>query len=258
MRRIDQAVMRPFRYLGRLLGTGVAFAFIFFGGGVLAITLLPVLATFPGRREKRARLAIHRAFRIYIASLRLLKLIELRTYGLEKLGGATGRMMVANHPTLLDVVLLIAVIPNAQCIIKHQLWDHRFLGPLMRAAGYIRNDLPPDELVAACRQAFDEGDCLIIFPEGTRTVPGAKLRFRRGFANLAIMTGVPLQPVTITCDPPTLIKGESWWKLPPRTPLFKVSVGDFLDPALYTNCEYRSLSARRLVRVLEAHYAKLL
>jgi 1-acyl-sn-glycerol-3-phosphate acyltransferase len=125
----------------------------------------------------------------------------------------------------------------------------------MRAAGYIRNDLPPDEMVAACQHSFDRGNCLIIFPEGTRTVPGAKLHFRRGFASLAILTGVPLQPVTITCDPPTLIKGESWWKLPPRTPLFTVSVADFLDPDMYTDCRYRSLSARRLVQTLEAHYA---
>ncbi|HEX4367169.1 MAG TPA: lysophospholipid acyltransferase family protein [Rhodopila sp.] len=248
MRRIEFAV--------RLLGTGIAFACVFFGGGVLAVTLLPALAMLPGHRQERARRTIHHAFRVYIATLCGLNLIRLRTVGLDKLHRAAGRMIVANHPSLLDVVLLMAVIPNAQCIIKHQLWTHRFLGPLMRAAGYIRNDLLPEDMIAACRDSLDRGNCLIIFPEGTRTIPGQPMHFRRGFANLATLTGAPVQPVTITCDPPTLIKGEEWWRLPPRTPLFTVTVSDCLDPDLYARYQYRSLAARRLVQALEAHYAE--
>ena len=248
--------MRGPKFVARLLGTGIAFACVFFGGGVLAVTLLPVLAAFPGHRQERARRAIHKAFRLYIATLQVLNLIRLRTSGLEKLHLATGRIVVANHPSLLDVVLLMAIIPNAQCIIKHQLWNHRFLGSLMRAAGYIRNDLPPEAMVAACSESLARGNCLIVFPEGTRSIPGQKPRFQRGFANLATLTGAPVQPVTITCDPPTLIKGEKWWRLPPRTPLFTVSVNDCIDPNIYANYQYRSLAARKLVQALDAHYAE--
>jgi 1-acyl-sn-glycerol-3-phosphate acyltransferase len=248
--------MRQLKFAGRLLGTGIAFACIFFGGGVLAVTLLPILAILPGHREERARRAIHHAFRVYIATLQLLNLIKLRTSGLDRLDHASGRIVVANHPSLLDVVLLMSVISNAQCIIKHQLWNHRFLGPLMRAAGYIRNDLPPEEMIATCQDALDRGNCLIIFPEGTRSVPGEKRHFQRGFANLATITHTPVQPVTITCDPPTLTKGEKWWHLPPRTPLFTVAVGDCLDADIYAKYEYRSLAARKLVQALEAHYAE--
>lgn len=247
--------MRRLEYGGRLIGTGIAFACIFFGGGVLAVTLLPVLAILPGHRRERAQMVIHHLFRAYIAMLRLLRLIRLQTNGLDKLRGAAGRLVVANHPSLLDVVLLMSIIPNAQCIVKHQLWTHRFLGPLMRAAGYIRNDLPGEAMAAACQQALDHGNCLIIFPEGTRSEPGVPPQLRRGFANLATMTGAPVQPVTITCDPPTLTKGERWWYLPPRTPLFTLTVGDCLDPDIYAGQPYRSVAARRLVRALEAHYA---
>jgi 1-acyl-sn-glycerol-3-phosphate acyltransferase len=250
--------MRQLRFVGRLTGTGIAFACIFFGGGVLAVTLLPVLAIFPGHRQERARLAIHHAFRVYIVILRLLHLIQLQTSGTEKLAQTGGRMVVANHPSLLDVVLLMSFIPNAQCIIKHQLWNHRFLGTLMRSAGYIRNDLSPEDMVAVCKASLHRGNCLIIFPEGTRSVPGETLRLRRGFANLATLAGAPVQPVTITCDPPTLIKGERWWRLPPRTPMFTIAVSDCIDQDLYAKCRYRSLSARKLVGALQAHYAERL
>jgi 1-acyl-sn-glycerol-3-phosphate acyltransferase len=250
--------MRTIKITARLLGTGFGFACIFFGGGVLAVVLLPALVLLPGHREERARLAIHRAFRVYVVILQRLNLIKLRMSGLDKLRHAGGRMIVANHPSLLDVVLLIAVLPNAQCIIKHQLWDHRFLGKLMRVAGYIRNDLPPEAMIAACRESLDRGDCLIIFPEGTRSVPGKELRFQRGFANLAILTGAPIQPVTITCDPPTLVKGEKWWHLPPRTPLFTLTVSDCLDPDIYARSPHRSLASRKLVRALRVFYTEQL
>jgi 1-acyl-sn-glycerol-3-phosphate acyltransferase len=247
--------MRRLDFAWRLVGTGIAFAVIFFGGGVLAVTVLPVLAWFPGHRRERAQRVIHHIFRFYIAALRLLGLIRLRIEGGDKLRLPGGRLIVANHPSLLDVVLLMSLVPNAQCIVKHQLWNHRFLGPLMRAAGYIRNDLAGEEMVAACREAMAGGSCLIIFPEGTRSVPGAKLHFQRGFANLATLTGAKVQPVTITCDPPTLIKGEKWWQIPPRAPLFTLRVADFMDTDIYRDYQYRSVAARRLVQALEAHYA---
>ena len=240
----------------RLIGTGAAFAFIFFGGGVLAVTLLPALALLPGHRRERAQLVIHRTFRSYITALRLLGIISLRMEGLDKLRGASGRLVVANHPTLLDVVLLMSVIPNAQCIVKYQLWNHRFLGPLMRAAGYIRNDLPAEKMIAACKDALDRGNCLIVFAEGTRSVPGQPIRLRRGFANLAILTGAPIQPVTIACSPPTLIKGEKWWSIPPRRPLFTLTIRDCLDTDIYMRYQYRSLAARKLVKVLDALFTE--
>lgn len=247
--------MHRLNFCWRLVVTGIAFACIFFGGGVLAVTLLPMLALFPGHRRERAQLVIHAMFRFYVLALRSLGIISLQMNGLEKVQAATGRLIVANHPSLLDVVLLMSVIPNAQCIVKYQLWNHRFLGPMMRAAGYIRNDLPAEEMLAACKDALDRGNCLIIFPEGTRTVPGQKPRLRRGFANLATLTGALVQPVTITCDPPTLIKGEKWWTIPPRKPLFTLTVGNCLDTDIYTRYQYRSLAARKLVQALEAYFA---
>ncbi len=158
--------MRRFEYCWRLGATGVAFAFVFFGGGALAVTLLPVLALLPGDRHERVRWIIHTTFRFCLKALRLLGLVELQIEGTNHLDISVGRLIIANHPTLLDVMVLMALIPRVQCIVKHQLWKHRLLGPLMRQAGYISNDLAPEELVGNCRDALRAGNSLIIFPEG--------------------------------------------------------------------------------------------
>ncbi len=245
-------------YLWRLVGTGIAFALLFGGGALLALTTFPIvhLTTPSGnRRRERNRFLIHILFRGYVFMLRFLRLIDLQVLGAEKLKDSAGRLIVANHPSLLDVVLLMALVRRAQCIVKKELWESRYLGRLVRGAGYIRNDLELDAMLTACRNALAEGNSLIIFPEGTRSVLREPMHLRRGFANIATLLQARIQLVTITCNPPTLIKGENWWTIPPRRPLFRVEVGDCLDAASSLDYKHRSLAVRKLVRRVEDYYA---
>lgn len=245
----------------RLIGTGFAFAFIFAGGAIGALTLFPVIAclTRPGeRRHRPTREAIRRIFQFYIGMLQVLGLIRLKVEGAQVLADTKGRLVVANHPTILDVVLLISLLPRVQCIVKGELWRSRYLGGTMRAAGYIRNDLGASELLATCKTAIDDGNNVLIFPEGTRTKPNSPLHLQRGFANIALLSGARIQLVTITCNPLTLTKGEPWWRIPERRPDFSVSAGECLDTAGILNTEMRSLAARHLVKRLETYYAERL
>ena len=242
----------------RVPATGFAFLCIFFGGGVLALALQPVLAIFPGDRRGRTQHAIHRLFGIYLKGLQLGGLLHLEIEGSERLAQAPGCMVVANHPSLLDVVILMSLIPRAQCIVKHQLWEHRFLGPLMRQAGYISNALPAEEMIEACSNALQSGESLIIFPEGTRSRPGQPLVLQRGFAHLATMTSAIILPVVITCDPPTLVKGEPWWHIPPRPPLFRIIVGCQMETESFLHNTSRSLAARHLVSHLGQYFEERL
>jgi 1-acyl-sn-glycerol-3-phosphate acyltransferase len=248
-------------YIWRLAGTGVAFAALFGGGALLALTTFPIvhLTTPPGpRRRERNQVLIHLLFRFYVRMLQFLRLIDLEVSGAEKLKDGAGRLIVANHPSLLDVVLLMALVRRAQCIVKKELWESRYLGRLVRGAGYIRNDLELEAMLTACRTALAEGNSLIIFPEGTRSVPREPMHLRRGFANIATLLQARIQLVTITCEPPTLVKGEDWWIIPPRRPLFRVEIGDCLDAASSPDGKYRSLAVRKLVRRVEDYYAERL
>ncbi len=238
----------------RVPATGLAFLCVFFGGGVLALAMWPVLAVFPGDRRGRTQRAIHRLFRIYLSGLRLGGLLRIEVVEGGRLERAHGVMVVANHPSLLDVVILMSLIPRAQCIVKHQLWEHRFLGPLMRQAGYLSNALPAEEMVAACAASLAAGENLIIFPEGTRSRPGQPMVMQRGFAHLATLSSAAIVPATITCDPPTLVKGEPWWRIPARPPLFRLVVGERIESAAFMQERSRGLAARDLVKYLREYF----
>ena len=248
-------------YFWRMAGTGLAFITFFGGGALLALTAFPIVRMITPndfRRRERKQFLIHLLFRLYVRMLQTLRLLDLKVEGQEKLQDGAGKLIVANHPTLLDVVLLMALVRRAQCVVKKELWENRYLGRLVRSLGYIRNDLELDSMLVACRKALSEGKNLIIFPEGTRSVPLEAMHLRRGFANIATLLGARIQLVTITCKPPTLVKGEQWWIIPSRRPLFRVEVGDCLDVADWLGCKYRSLAVRRLVRRVEDYYAERL
>ncbi|MGA3002561.1 MAG: lysophospholipid acyltransferase family protein [Acetobacteraceae bacterium] len=239
----------------RVLATGFAFACFFLGGAVLAGIVFPVLAIREVGREDRTQRLISRTFRFYLAMLRVLGLIGLEIVNGEQLATCQGKIIVANHPTLLDVVFLMAMTPRVCCIVKHELWDNRYLKGVVRAAGYIRNDLPPDLTIEACRRALDQGNNLIIFPEGTRSRIGEPLRFHRGVANIAMLTRTSIQLVVISCNPLTLTKGEPWYRVPSRRPWFRLEIAHRMDIERFMAYSHRGLGARRLMMELREFYS---
>jgi len=249
--------LRRLDYAWRLVATGLAFAALSLGGFLMAVTVIPLYrraASDPVLRARRAQRLVRASFRLYIFMLQYLGVIELKLVGAKRLHACRGNVVVANHPTLLDIVLIMSLVPDAQCVVKHQLWRHPLLGPLVRAAGYIRNDQNPESLIEACKTALAAGANLIIFPEGTRSVPGRPLRLQRGFAHIAALSGADVQLLSITCEPITLIKGEKWYVIPARRPTFTVEVGEQVRTKDFFDQPSRARAVRRLVSYLEGYY----
>lgn len=244
-------------YGWRLLATGFSFAAFFGGGLALAVTAFPVIAlTTPdhAHRVRRTQAVIHRSFKFFMEMLQFFGILTLQVSGGTMLRDGKGRLIIANHPTLLDVVILMSVIPRVQCIVKSELWHNRYLGGVVRSAGYIRNDLEPLLLLDACRDAIRDGKSLIIFPEGTRSRPGEPLHFRRGFANIALLDGIETQLVIIDCQPIMLSKGDPWWKIPSRKSAFSISTGDRFEAFSTSTNQYPSLAARQLTRKVQSYF----
>jgi 1-acyl-sn-glycerol-3-phosphate acyltransferase len=92
-------------------------------------------------------------------------------------------------------------------------------------AGYLPN-AAGEELIGECSATLRRGHSLLVFPEGTRTVPGRPLRLQRGAAHIALAADAAILPVTITCDPPTLFKNNPWYRVPARRFHLHVVVGE--------------------------------
>ncbi len=126
----------------RVLATGFSFALFGVGGVVLRVLVFPLLALCvhePAAHQRAARGAVSMSFRAFVGVMRLLGVLRYEVRGLDKLD-RKGQLILANHPTLIDTVFLIAFVPNADCIVKGALSNNPFMRGPIRAAGYIRND----------------------------------------------------------------------------------------------------------------------
>jgi 1-acyl-sn-glycerol-3-phosphate acyltransferase len=239
-------VLAKLDHAWRWLGT--AFSFLVFGVGGLIMTLIiiPILYCLPGGepiRARRARRIIQLLFRLFIEMMRVLGVLSYQIEGVEKLQGAS--LVLSNHPSLLDVVFLISLVPNANCVVKGKLIRNFFTRAPVTAAGYIMNEEAGD-VVDAAKRIIDDGQTLIIFPEGTRTTPDEGIQFKRGAANIAIRTGSEITPVLIYCTPTTLTSGGHWYKVPDHRVHFRILVQDPMEVDLYLKGSAPSRGSRKL------------
>jgi len=217
-------------YAWRFLVTGTCFVLFGLGGLLLGLLVFPVMLMLPGgtaRRRMRTRATVQRSFRLFVAVMSGLRGLRYEFHGAERLG-RPGQLIIANHPTLIDVVFIVAFTPAPACVVKAALFANPFTRHVVRAAGYIRN-APTDEMIERSVAALRSGDTLVMFPEGTRTRVGQPLAFHRGAASVAVQGAAVLTPVYIHVDQPMLNKTLPWYRVPPRMPHFSIRVGDDID-----------------------------
>ncbi|ELX10002.1 phospholipid/glycerol acyltransferase [Janthinobacterium sp. HH01] len=240
----------------RVFATGLSFLVFGIGGLLLRVAVFPVLNVLvrqPERRVKAARTVIRLAFRSYVDLMRALGVLRYEVRGIEKLD-RSGLLILANHPTLIDTVFLMAFVKNADCIVKGALWNNPFTRGPVRAAGYINNE-GGAELVDDCIASLRRGNNLIVFPEGTRTPADGVISMKRGAANIAVRGARDVTPVLIRCEPPTLGKGEKWWRVPPRRVLIRIDVQDDLAVVACTDTAASEvMAARQLTEFLQNYF----
>jgi 1-acyl-sn-glycerol-3-phosphate acyltransferase len=239
--------------LWRMFATGVAFGSFGVGGLLLGIAVFPLLSLAtrsPEQRGRRARALIGALFRLFIRWMRLLGLLTYELHDMERLQ-RRGLLVLANHPTLIDVVFLIGYVPDALCVVKSTLANHPSTRGPVRATGYICNNSGAD-LLQTCVDKLRAGGNLIIFPEGTRTRPGQPLKMQRGAAQIALRGGLDITPVHIHCEPLGLFKGQPWWRVAEQALRFRVQVAEDLPTAPFLEAAggEASLAARRLTEHL--------
>lgn len=219
----------------RVCATGLCFAAFGVGGLLLRVLVFPLLNVLVRERARRvacARDIIRLTFRAFVGMMRGLGVLRYEIVGLEKLDRG-GLLILANHPTLIDTVFLMAFVKGADCIVKSALWNNPFTRGPVRAAGYISNE-GGAQMVEDCIASLRAGSNLIIFPEGTRTPACGTVSLKRGAANIAIRGARPVTPVLIGCQPPTLGKGDKWWRVPERHVQFRIEVRDDIDVASFS------------------------
>lgn len=184
----------------------VTFSFVMFGFGALLIgfILIPFGKIFIKDERKIFSKLIHNIWHWFVKYLMWLGIFKLNLQNIEQMGG---KIIVATHPTFIDILILIGIYENSLCLAKKELLNNVFLKNIIKNV-YIPNNIELDEFKNLCTKALQDGYNIIIFPAGTRTENNENLKIHKGSAAIQIASGADIVPVKIDCDYPFLQKGK--------------------------------------------------
>lgn len=200
---------------------------IFLGYCAMAVVISPFLGA--ARRRRVGRRWMQRMFLFYLGILDRTGIMQVDNSELLALRDEPSLILAPNHPSMLDVVLVISRLDNVGCIMKAQLWDNIFLGAGARMSGFICNDSPRN-MVRLSVQDLERGSQLLVFPEATRTVRAPINGLSGGFALIARKANAPVQTILIETDSPYLRKGWPLFRLPPMPIRYRLRLGKRFQP----------------------------
>lgn len=194
---------------------------------LIAGVLFRVLPARSG--EALGQFMIMAGFRWVIGAMRATGVLRCDLRALDALRAERSLVIAANHPTMLDAVLMISRLPRVVCITKASLWDNPGLGGSVRLAGYLRNDAPL-AMIRRAAAAVREGRQLMIFPEGSRTARPPLDPFSRSFVVMARAAGAPVQTVFIETAGSYLRKGWPMFRRPDLPLEYRIRLGERFTP----------------------------
>lgn len=223
---------------------------------LVGVITLPLFLLPKQRGMMIARSIIRGCFRSYVWLMTSTDLVRIEYKNREIIDSASkhGFILAPNHMSLWDAVFLLADVSNIVCIFKHKLLYNPILGVTARAARYISNLKVSSMLQQSC-QEIERGSILLLFPEGTRTLPSVQwinpLKASIGF--VVRQTNAAVIPVLLRCDSRYLQKGWPAWILPRFPVHIEVS---YANPIYISEDETAAEFTKRLEKYYLAELAK--
>jgi 1-acyl-sn-glycerol-3-phosphate acyltransferase len=135
--------------------------------------------------------------------------IRVRVEGSEYINRHAPAIYCVNHQSAMDIPILFANLPvQFRFVAKRSLFNIPFMGWHMRRSGHIPVDRAhPHEAMKSMKmvaQEIRDGKSVLLFPEGHRSRNGQLQPFKAGSFYIAILSGVPIVPITINGTPRVL------------------------------------------------------
>lgn len=219
---------------------------LFSAGCVLTSSLIFPLYLVPVSRKRKGlwiSYIMHYTSRMIIASAFALRKVR------ENAPGEDFRrpgIIIANHQSFLDILMMLSISPKMIMVTNNWVWNSPLFGRMIKYSGFVCTDAGYEYALGHIREKLEEGYCIVIFPEGTRSADGVIRRFHNGAFYIAEKTGADIIPVLLYGNwraipknrPYYIRKSTIGYKVLPRIRQDDTSFGSAFNDRTRSVCRY--------------------
>ena len=171
---------------------------------------------------------IHNIWRFFVWLLVLLRIIKLDIKNRQEIEGIRNKVIVSTHPSFIDVVILISLIPRTTCFAKRALAHNPILNNIIKSI-FITDDVEIEELKTETKKMLDTGFNVIIFPTGMRHRRDEFLKIKKGASLIALNAGKNIVPVKMYTSEDFLFINQPFYAAGKKTVTFEIEAGKEID-----------------------------
>ena len=134
--------------------------------------------------------------------------VRKRKYQMENLNIKKPSIIISNHGSFLDILVLIMLNPRIIILVKEWVYKSPLFGIFIRYAGYVYTQKGTEQNLKSIKTRIDDGYSIVIFPEGKRSEDGEIGRFHKGAFYLAEELKLDITPILIHGASYVLPKGD--------------------------------------------------
>ena len=190
---------------------------------------------------------IHCVWKFFLYLMMFLGLFRL---DIKNLNEIHNKVIVATHPSFVDIVILIGLIPRTTCVVKKELAQNPILKNIIGSI-FITNDVDIEELKNDTKKMLDLGFNFVVFPTGRRHRKDEHLKMKKGAALIALNAGKNIVPVKISNNGDFLYIHEPFYAVNSRCITFELEQMPEININNYSN-DTEISAKHKITKQLEA------
>ena len=244
-------MFKAYRLLTQFIGfSNFVIGSIIYGSIVYGVIIL--FTREPLKREQRLRSIVRSTFAFFIKLCGFLSCFKVKVKNLEALHQSKNVVIIANHPSLVDYVIIASLMNLDVTVMVKETLTNGFMKMIIKHLGYFHNKTPIEDMEKILKQ----NNGVLIFPEGTRTKDYSNIHFVRGAANIALRKELDILPIFINSTQRSYLASSFFnFNIPKDVPIFNIEVGEAIKVKEYAeNYSTLAIAARHLTKDLEKLY----
>lgn len=220
--------------------TILAYIFAVFGLGslIMGLIVFPIIK-FIYKDESSVlihqSMAIERSWDFFLKKFLIgLGTIKVNVKDIARLKNIKNSIIVATHPSYIDVLIILSMIPRTTCFVAPRIINNKFFRNIVKSM-FIVSGKEPEEIAKDAKKMLDNGFNILIFPTGTRHSATSHPKIKKGASYIALSTKTNIETLKMTTTAPFLGVGQPFYDATEKPveydieALETINIKDYLD-----------------------------